>query len=87
MSILCPDGAAPLAPDATACGSCHLPLTGPAAARLWDIDQLLTSLRGERQGLLTTLRSTRDADPPAAPGVGERPTPTSGFKAWSPQRL
>ena len=94
MSILCPDCAAPLPPGATSCLSCHLPLTGPAAVRLWEVDQLLGSLRGERLGLLAALRSTTlstDAGSASQGGanvVGARSAPTSGRRRpWSPQRL
>ena len=61
-SVRCPDCSAPLT-GALTCGACGLPLTGPDAARLWEVDQELASLdvgRGvlvaERRHLLSLLR-------------------------------
>lgn len=78
MNVPCPDCAAPLPPSPTACPTCHLPLTGPQATRLWQIDQSMLALRAERIDLLTAMRA-------GAPG----PAPTSGLgrAPWSPQRL
>src|SRR3954447_4434081 len=58
----CPHCEAPLT-AATTCARCGLRLTGPEAARLWEVDQALagldvrrTELLGERGRLLATLR-------------------------------
>ena len=93
MSILCPDCAAPLPPGVTACPTCRLRLTGPAAARLWEVDQLIGSLRCERTGLLSALRSapgqtsTEMLGGQPLVGAGGGVTPRAGRVAWSPQRL
>jgi len=78
-------------------------LSGPQAARLWEVDQLLVALRGERMGLLAALRSVRDRPAAGLPeplrankrnaneGTADLPgaglAPTSGRSPWSPQRL
>ena len=43
---------------AASCPGCHLPLTGPDAARLWQVDQSLAALQLERTSLLAALRAT-----------------------------
>lgn len=60
--ILCPSCQAPLT-GGPSCTSCGLPLQGPAAARLWQIDQRLaavtaeqSTLKAERERLLAALR-------------------------------
>ncbi len=49
--ISCPDCGAALT-NSPACTSCDLPLVGPAAARLWRVDQRIASLTGEHAALL-----------------------------------
>ncbi len=75
MSTPCPDCGAPLtAPDR--CEACGLSLTGPAAARLWWVDQQLASLGAERITLLAQLRGTQ-LQPALAATVVPQP-------AWTP---
>lgn len=47
----CPDCDAPITGE-PACAACGLPLTGPTAGRLWQVDQRLAALDGERDRLL-----------------------------------
>lgn len=76
MLVPCPDCAAALAPGAVSCPACGLPLAGPTAARLWQVDQSIAGLRAERVDLLAALRS-----------AAEPAEPTSGRVRWSPGRL
>ena len=73
----CPDCRAPLRPavegQAPACSACELPLTGPAALRLWEVDIELMRLSTrrealfvERGGLLRALRSLGGHEQPEA---------------------
>ena len=81
MSVTCPDCATPLPPVVTdGCPACGLPLRGPAAGRLWQVDQDLVALRAERTDLIAALRSGVPA--PARTSV-RRPTLPAG---WSPQQ-
>jgi hypothetical protein len=64
MSTPCPDCRAPLT-GAARCASCGLPLVGPLAARLWQVDQQLAALTTERISLLTRLRMPAPEVPPA----------------------
>lgn len=48
----CPNCSAPLLRPPV-CGACGIVLTGPQAQRLWELDQRLSSLDGERAALLT----------------------------------
>ncbi|MGZ6793559.1 MAG: hypothetical protein ACXVFV_11440, partial [Mycobacteriales bacterium] len=77
---LCPDCRAPLT-GAPACAGCGLPLVGPAAARLWVVDQRLaaletegTALREERARLLADLRQSGPL-PGAVPAPPREATP------------
>ncbi len=54
----CPDCRRPLRPGAPACGHCQLPLVGPHAAELWQIDLELARLRTARPHVLAALRAT-----------------------------
>jgi hypothetical protein len=79
---LCPDCRAPLT-GAASCGGCGLPLLGPVAGRLWQVDQQLGVLRAERITLLETLRGgPHPVDAPLwAPAA---PTPASSVPAtWT----
>ena len=61
-----------LLPEApTSCPGCHLPLTGPDAVRLWEVDQGLAALQRERASLLAALRATVGAT------VGATPAPSA----------
>jgi hypothetical protein len=74
-STPCPDCRTPLSGAAT-CLSCGLRLTGPAAVRLWEVDQAIVGLQLERVGLLAALRG---ASPMVAlPPIGPE---------WTPQRV
>lgn len=91
-SIPCPSCGAPFPPSSTRCPSCDLPLTGPAAARLWQVDQAIAALHRERTDLLVTLRASAAA-PPAAPataGPTADTTPTQAATAprrtWTTQQ-
>ncbi|MFI6151178.1 SCO7613 C-terminal domain-containing membrane protein [Kitasatospora sp. NPDC051170] len=73
----CPDCAAALPPGTPArCPACRLPLGGPVAARLWQVEKGLdeaerrrVTLLGLREELLVQLRALRDLPdaPPLAP--------------------
>jgi hypothetical protein len=67
----CPDCAAPLTGGAT-CPVCGLRLTGPYAARLWEVSSAIVALRGEREALLRALRPS--SVPPPVPPPGPRAT-------------
>ncbi|HEU0130183.1 MAG TPA: hypothetical protein VFQ85_04235, partial [Mycobacteriales bacterium] len=68
----CPDCRAALTGGRT-CPGCGLLVTGPVAARLWDVTVQLVRLRGERERLLTLLRPGGAATAPEA--AGERAVP------------
>lgn len=55
--IPCPACSRFLPESPTSCPGCHLPLTGPNAARLWQVDQDLTVLQRERTVLIAALRA------------------------------
>ena len=55
--IPCPACSRFLPESPTSCPGCHLPLTGPDAARLWQVDQTLATLQRERTTLISSLRS------------------------------
>lgn len=99
---------APTAPDlscpgchaalggAAACPSCGLPLVGPAAARLWEVDLALaelgsrrTALLAERGRLLHTLRAAAPAGAPAGGGPSsahDRTAPAHRGSSLVPRR-
>lgn len=87
-SIPCPACGLPLPASPTSCPSCGLSLTGPAAARLWEVDQSLAALRHERESLLRDLRAAsgpRAADAPTtAPSTA--PGPAAPVVAAPPRR-
>lgn len=62
--IPCPACSRFLPESPTSCPGCHLPLTGPNALRLWQVDQHLATLQRERTALIAALR----AQAPTAPG-------------------
>lgn len=94
MSLTCPDCEAPLPPVVDeGCPACGLPLRGPAAARLWQVDQDLAALRAERTDLVATLRASSKTphDAPGAPPTSA-PVRTSARRLplpahWSPQQV
>src|SRR6478672_11593097 len=57
-TIPCPACGRFLPEAPTACPGCDLPLTGPDAARLWQVDQSLAALQRERVSLIASLRAT-----------------------------
>ncbi|GAA2782689.1 hypothetical protein GCM10010441_04500 [Kitasatospora paracochleata] len=72
----CPDCGSPLGPgpQQLACARCRLPLTGPDAAALWQVETALRALDQhrvvlvhQRDGLLAGLRARRDGAAGAAP--------------------
>lgn len=90
----CPNCAATLRAGATACERCGLPLTGPVAGRLWQVDQELARLTQERERLLATLlgadagadsRLPRDGG--AAPAGAGAPSAVTSRRIVSGQQL
>lgn len=81
-TVPCPSCQEPL-PDggASACPHCHLPLTGPLAVRLWQVDQSIATLRDERERLLTALRE----HPTAREGPGVAGTAAVGAATGWPR--
>src|SRR3954454_22156709 len=75
----CPSCGAPLAGTPT-CASCGLRLTGPEAVRLWEVDQQLFALDGQRadllveRGLLLAALRPEAAFAPAAAGQATAPS-------------
>jgi hypothetical protein len=76
----CPDCGAALT-GAAACASCDLPLVGPAASRLWQVDQRLTRLDEEQQALqaerAALLSQLRTGEMPYFAGTPGSPPPAS----------
>lgn len=83
----CPDCGAPFETDRPArCGRCRLPLTGAAAATLWQVTLALQGVEAQRlvllrqrDDLLAGLRARRD-EPEGAPG------PVPPVPAWGQPR-
>lgn len=75
--IPCPSCGAALPAAPEACPACHLPLTGPEAVQLWQLDQQLASLQSERVALIQVLRA-RGA---AAGSEPHSPRPVRGHVA------
>jgi hypothetical protein len=68
------------------CGRCGLRLTGPEAARLWQVDQELTGLEAHRGKLLaerTALLAVLRPGPVLAPA----PAASQPRQEWTPQRV
>lgn len=97
-TVSCPDCGAPLT-GAPTCNECQLPVLGPTAARLWQVDQRLAAvaaesaaLRDERVRLLALLRSGQTAAVPAGatyfppPGTFP-PAGAAPRKETSPQQV
>ncbi|MCW2572928.1 MAG: hypothetical protein JWO88_2986 [Frankiales bacterium] len=93
----CPECRAPLT-GAPECGRCGLRLTGPEAARLWQIDQALAgldahraALLAERPPLLAALRPSGVQNPDAnwtLSGAANTAAPTARPRQeWTPQRV
>jgi hypothetical protein len=76
--IPCPSCGAALPPSPTTCPACGIALTGPDAARLWQVDQDLARLTVERRVLLAALRAQpgRPAQP-TQPAQTTRPAQTA----------
>ncbi|MFI6325706.1 SCO7613 C-terminal domain-containing membrane protein [Nonomuraea sp. NPDC050556] len=72
---VCPDCGAVLAAPVPACPRCALPLVGPLAAELWEVDLQLGRLRVRRDQLMFQLRAARVARPfvPPPPVVQRSP--------------
>lgn len=74
-TVICPSCGTPLRYGEPSCAQCHLPLTGPVASRLWQVDQQLAELQVERAELLTRLRSNVDPETIDSPTVGPDASP------------
>jgi hypothetical protein len=64
--IPCPACSRFLPESPTSCPGCHLPLTGPNAQRLWQVDQTLATLQRERTALIAALRAGEVSTAPIA---------------------
>ena len=87
----CPQCAAPLTGPGH-CAACGLRLTGPEAARLWEVDSELhrldatrVPLLAERSSLLATLRGGQVVTAAPAPAPVPAPAPPAAAE-WTPQR-
>lgn len=73
------------------CTACGLPLQGPVAARLWQVDRQLGALGAERERLLGRLRSGdlgwESAPAPASALPGATPAPARPHHETSPERV
>jgi hypothetical protein len=77
--IPCPACSRFLPESPTSCPGCHLPLTGPDAARLWQVDQSLAALQRERTTLITALRSQGAGTPSGVVAAAQAaPSPVVG---------
>lgn len=86
--IPCPACGRLLPEASTSCPACHLPLTGPDAVRLWQVDQGLAALQRERSLLLASLRATADAPASAAaPAAPPAPAETAERVSQPPSEL
>ncbi|MGE5763654.1 MAG: hypothetical protein ACM3ZF_07220 [Mycobacterium leprae] len=68
----CPDCGAAFRPGSPRCPRCSLPLVGPLAGELWQVDQQLARLGARRRQLLAALRDARPS-PGEAPSVAASP--------------
>ena len=89
--IPCPSCGEALPAAPADCPRCRLPLTGPEAARLWQLDQQLAALQLERLEVIAALRARGPrADAPAvAPAVAPAtvlPVPPTPRRSWSTQQ-
>lgn len=87
----CPECGAVLATGTPVCGTCGIRLTGPLAVRLWQVDQQLKSLQGERTTLRRRLLAPPDADELArtqawGPAPTQAPAGTAGGPGLPPLR-
>ncbi|GAB1820941.1 SCO7613 C-terminal domain-containing membrane protein [Herbidospora sp. RD11066] len=83
-SPACPDCGAPLDGSPRRCPACELPLHGPIAAELWQLDLALNDLRGRearllgrRTELLTALRAAGENQPADAWTAGAQASASS----------
>ena len=81
QAVPCPSCSEPLPASPRECPGCALPLTGPYAARLWQVDQQLGALRLERVALIARLREGDGTTPAPPPAHGPRQ------RTWSGQQL
>lgn len=83
----CPDCSAPLAGTGT-CPTCGLRLTGPEAARLWEVDLELLGLERTRGALLAERGRLLGALRPAGTSARAWTAPTAAPRQeWTPQRV
>ncbi|MEO6414356.1 MAG: hypothetical protein ABIO48_17335 [Pedococcus sp.] len=73
--IPCPACSRLLPESPISCPGCHLPLTGPDAARLWQVDQSLAALQLERTSLIAAL-GTKTPSPATAATPSTEVSPT-----------
>ncbi|MCD6639465.1 MAG: hypothetical protein LT071_06080 [Nocardioides sp.] len=72
----CPNCGAALDLSRAACVLCGLSIQGPQAARLWQVDQQIATLRHERAQLITSLLRSSQVGVPVGAGPGH---PVPGF--------
>ena len=84
-TIPCPACGRFLPEAPVACPGCDLPLTGPDAVRLWQVDQGLAALQRERASLIASLRATTGPTP--EPEVPVAMTQTQDSVSQSPSEL
>src|SRR5215210_3563902 len=83
-TVPCPSCGAALPPATTSCPVCGLPLTGPGAAELWEVDQQLAALRERRARLLAALQREPQPVVEAAPGP---PMAVPARRGWPAQQV
>ena len=74
-TVPCPSCGQPVLAPCVSCGTCGVSLTGPDAVRLWQVDQQLAALGGERRELLARLRAQGTGAP--VPPVPRYPASTA----------
>lgn len=76
--IPCPACSRLLPESPSSCPGCHLPLTGPDAARLWQVDQSMAALQLERTSLIAALRAGGTTPATGAPVAAAGPVVATG---------
>lgn len=87
-AVFCPRCGAVLGPG-DGCEVCGLPLVGPAAAELWEVDQQLAALQQRRWVLLATLQSAPQPSvaAPLVPTGAALPTGPHAKREWPAQQV
>lgn len=83
-TVHCPSCDAALPPVPGGCPACGLPLTGPAAVELWQVDQQLDALQRRRTVLLTALREASEQPPVELAAVRPPRTTSTGGRQGLP---